>query len=582
MLSGALGPAAFARELGVSQSHVTKAVQAHREQAALSKAADGWQMDVRVERMLGLDIEPPDLDDLDPVEEYLDRLVLAFVEFRDEFFEVRPGQKWLTADFHRVWIKETLRAIFYGRRQMILSPPRHGKSELLVAFCVWLICRDPNIRIMWIAGNLDLGKLMLSAVKAHLTENRKLIRAVLSPDQSFQPTSRQGMSWKAEEITVACRTIVSPSPTMVALGRGGRILSRTVDVIVCDDVEDHDSTSQPKAREETRKWAFTQVESRKEDHTGWIIIGSRQHPDDLYGYMLDDPQWETIVDTAHDPTCVLDPEDDHTDCMLFPELRTWQWLNEKRISAAARGLEGHWEMVYLNSPRPEGLAIFTKEAMEACYNPRRGIGTDGLPADIQIVGGLDPAATGYQAGVCWAYSPHEKKLYLVDLNNRAGGGIEAFLELADNWRQRHNLHHWVVEDMGFQKGYRTDPRVREWGNDHGVHVEGHTTGSNKADPLYGVGSMANLYDEALIDLPYGTTEAREKTMLLVRQATRFTEDHSSPRRKYNKTDVLMASWFPMKVIRRWRKEFSAKMNVTYDPSYSAVEATTWQTGDTPW
>lgn len=579
VVAGRVGPTEFARRVGVSHSTVVKALQAHHEDEARGVAADGWVMDGSVRRMLMLDEPAPDQLD-DQLEDWLGRMVDAFVAFRDEFFELRPGVRWLTGGFHRRWIRETLRAIVYGQRLMILSPPRHGKSELLVHFCVWMICRDPNIRIMWISGNADIGKLMLSAVKTHLESNQLLLRAVLPPDESFYPTQRMGANWKAEEFTVANRTMVSPSPTMVALGRGGKILSRTVDLIVCDDIEDHDSTLQPARREDTRKWAFTQVESRKEGHTGWVIIGSRQHPDDLYGYMLDDPSWTTIVDSAHDPACLIDPDDSHYDCMLFPELRSWVWLNEKRTSAAARGLEGHWEMVYLNAPRPEGLAIFVKEHMDACLNPNRGVGTEGLPSDLQIVAGLDPAATGYQAGVCWAWANSTQKLYLIDLNNRAGGGIEAFLELADNWTQRHHVAHWVVEDMGFQKGYRTDPRVREWANDHGVYIEGHTTGVNKADPLYGVGSMSRLYDDRVVDLPYGTSEAREKTNLLIRQAVRFTEDHSRGTRNRAKTDVLMASWFPMKVIRRWRKEFTATMNVTYDPSFTTIGMTDW--GEKPW
>ena len=40
---------------------------------------------------------------------------------------------------------------------MILSPPRHGKTELLIHFAVWRICKNPNIRIMWVGGNEDIA-----------------------------------------------------------------------------------------------------------------------------------------------------------------------------------------------------------------------------------------------------------------------------------------------------------------------------------------------------------------------------------------------------------------------------------------
>ncbi len=39
---------------------------------------------------------------------------------------------------------------------------------------------------------------------------------------------------------------------MVAVGKGGKILSRDCDLIIADDIEDHGTTIQPSAREQTR------------------------------------------------------------------------------------------------------------------------------------------------------------------------------------------------------------------------------------------------------------------------------------------------------------------------------------------
>ena len=158
---------------------------------------------------------------------------------------------------------------------------------------------------------------------------------------------------------------------------------------------------------------------------------------------------------------------------------------------------------------------------------------------------------------------------MIDMDQRIGGGIDAFMDLGDLWLERYGIAHWVVEDMGFQKGYRTDPRVIEWAADRGIFIEGHTTGTNKADPLFGVGAMARLYREELVNLPYGSTEAREKVGSLVRQALKFSDETGSRKRKTG--DGLMASWFPTKVFRRWQREESAEMDVDYDPAYAELE-----------
>jgi hypothetical protein len=82
---------------------------------------------------------------------------------------------------------------------------------------------------------------------------------------------------------------------MVGIGRGGKILSRDCDIIIGDDLEDHSSTMQPASRENTRNWWTTTLSSRKEEHTAIIVIGSRQHYDDLYSHLLDNESWQTLV-----------------------------------------------------------------------------------------------------------------------------------------------------------------------------------------------------------------------------------------------------------------------------------------------
>lgn len=595
VLTGKITRTHFGEIVGHHHSTISKALAAIQQDRIHERQAEGWTPEPEVLRMLMLDEDgqpllPPTLTG-PAFEEFLEAAVEAFVQFRDTFFSVKVrggGQKpYLTEIFHRHWIKETLRAIYTGSKLLILSPPRHGKSELLVHFCVWLIARDPNITIMWVGGNGVIASNMVTSVRDHLENNSALIAAVLPPGVTWAPTKRIGASWKSDEFKVANRTVVGlKAPTMVAVGRSGKILSRDCDFIITDDIEDHESVSQPAARVGTRTWVTTTLDSRKEEHTGWVCIGSRQHTDDVYSYLLEDDEWQSIVDSAHDPTCPLDPHDKdaHIDCMLFPAMRTYRWLYGKRRSAAAMGEEGLYEMVYLNRPRPEGASIFIAEEMEACANRSRPIGRpqlltpDGMPMNLRLVAGLDPAATGTQAAFGWAWTPNSPKFYMVDMNLRVGGGIDAFLDIAQIWLDRYGIAHWVVEDMGFQKGYRTEKRVVDWANEHGVYIEGHTTGANKADPLFGVGSMSRLYREQLIDLPYGTAEAREKVNTLIRQALKFSDETGNRRRKTG--DGLMASWFPTKVFRRWQREESAEMDVDYDATYAEFEMSDWNTA--PW
>ncbi|RKZ10594.1 hypothetical protein DRQ50_14345, partial [bacterium] len=279
---------------------------------------------------------------------------------------------------------------------------------------------------------------------------------------------------------------------------------------------------------------------------------------------------------AHDSRCKKDEtnHDLHRDCMLFPTIRSHRWLMTKKHGAGARDESGIYEMVYLNDPQTTGFAIFNKGDIETSFNPSRGLGLVGIPEKgRRLIAGLDPSATGYQAGFLWAATPISKldkadwsmKRWMVDLENRRGGGIEHALELFEFWLDEYGLRHWVIEENGFQRGYRTDPRVKQFCAANDVYLEGTKTGLNKLDPGFGVGAM-NRFFPNLADLPYGTGAAAEKSEIFKRQAVRFTDVGNVQRR--NQSDVLMAAWFPQKIIRRWEKEAMANAtSVTPQESY---------------
>lgn len=581
LAGGAVSATAAAEAIGVGRTTFDHAYATFLAEGAARIAADAWVRDPTYDEWLATgDFDYTETQDLD---EWLDRATEGFVSFREHFFST-PRGPYYTKEFHRAWIRGILHAIVTGGRQLILSPPRHGKSELLVHFAVWLIARDPSFRIIWIGGNSDIASDMVGAVKQHLESDEELRTALIGPAQ-WRPLGRRATTWGATKFTVANRSQVAKAPTMRSVGRQGKILSMDVDLIICDDIEDFDSTVNETERGKTRSWWFNTVESRKEEHTAWVTIGSRQHPDDLYDYLLGDSEWEAIVNSAHDPVCGKDPatEEDHDSCMLFPELRSYRWLAGKRRTAEAQGLLANYEMVYLNDPRPPGMTVFSETSIEASKNWGRRVGLAGLDHDkgYHLVAGLDPSATGFQAALLWAYVKSENRLYGVDIDNRRGGGVYEAFALFRDWDERYGVKHWVVEENGFQRAIGENREVREWANREGVYLEPHQTqGGNKHDNVYGVGAMAHLYDSGLVDLPWGDEESREKFGLLISQMRRFVDRAAVMRRGNRLSDVLMASWFPMKAIRRFQKEAQARASVPDEFSFTGWDTSTFN--EVPW
>tara|TARA_R110000824_G_scaffold95538_3_gene229692 strand:+ start:262 stop:2157 length:1896 start_codon:yes stop_codon:yes gene_type:complete len=532
-----------AKHLGVNRDLISKMHNSYRIDKRDEELQKNWKVDEKAEKALK-----------------------KFSAFRDRYFQTETGDKYETADFHAKWIETILEAIKTGGEQMILSPPRHGKTDLLTHFAVWQICKNPNTRIMWVGGNEEIAKNAVGAVLDHLDNNERLIEDFCGPGGSFKPKNRSGKSWSSGQFTIATRTITGiKSPTLVAVGKGGKILSRDCDLIIADDIEDHGTTVQPSAREQTRQWWTTTLSSRKEEHTAIVVIGSRQHPEDLYNFLLENQEMQTIVEEAHSSECVL-PEDDvklHKKCMLWASKRSYKWLLSRRRSAETTGGKAIFEMVYLNKAFVDGITMFDIEEIDECRDVNRVVGH--IPSGTHLVAGLDPASTGFQACVLWATNPETGMMYLVDIENEEGGGILQAKNSIKKWYEMYGLAHWVIEENGFQKAIRQDKEIRDYSARHGIHLEGHQTQKNKFDPIFGVGSMKQLFQEKLISLPYGSTESETKSNIYRRQLIYFST--SASRGKSYKSDVVMASWFPMRVIRRLQKERIAEVGLDYTPSF---------------
>jgi hypothetical protein len=555
--------------LGVTRETISHWMAASDEDAAARLAHDGWRCSPAAERMLGDG---------------------GFAEFRATFFMDERGEPYLTPVVHVRWIGAVLEAIQGGRRQLILSPPRHGKTALLIHFAIWLICRNPNIRIMWVGGNELIAKNAVGAVLDELENNRALVGAVLGPSRTFKPQSRTGKTWSSSQMTVGTRSGTGiKSPTLVAVGKGGKLLSRDADLIVVDDIVDNDSVESPAQREKDFTWLNTQLASRKEEHTAILVIGSRQHHQDLYSRLISNPAWSSIVEHAHDLLCELpshpfrSPDEHvdcpvcaaHVDCMLFPEVRSFGWLQDQRASF---GDDLLWEMVYQNLTRPDGADPVTLEHLQYCRNPGRRIGE--IPPGCTLIAGHDPASAGMQGNVLWAVDPVTFKRYLVDLEEQKGGGTPGFRKIMREWDERYHCKLWIVETQNNNDAVSQDRDILEYTTRHGITVlSTFTTMHTKWSPDFGVPVQLALFRRReldvdgvwrpapLIDLPFGDETSREKIRPYEQQVMNF-----EPGAK-NNGDLLMAGWFPETEIRNWRLSEQTVVEAAYDPvAYPFVAA----------
>lgn len=500
-------------------------------------------------------------------------LLDGFLAFREKFFKTPRHTPYETPGFQQAWASSLSSSLVDGDMEMILAPQRHGKTMLLAHFCTYLMCLDPNVRILWISAAQRTAEKSVNLVRSILASNQELIEEYAGVGNTFIPDRKSPYQWTRAEFTVATRTDVDLNgPNMQALGREGTILSLNADIIIVDDIEDKGSVGQIGTRESTKEWWDSQLLGRKEEHTGVFVIGSRQHADDLYSHILVNDEYNVTVEQAHNPACPI-PEHDHeahVDCMLFPEVRTHKWLIKQK---RAMNNPARWEMIYQNVARTAGLVVFPEDQVKACRSASYRARTMPAHSSYRLVAGLDPAISGFQAAVLLAYQTvPELKIWLVDLDNTEGGGVGAAARLIRRWYDKYKVSHWVAEEnlLGDLNQYQ---EIQEAIRPHGIYVQTWHTGHNKNQEYFGVTGLSTLFEEKQIILPYADAESQMVTDTLVSQLVVWDEANSRNKNRTGfKDDLVMALWQAWDPIRRARHEFNAVLGVDMsDPLTAAFD-----------
>ena len=575
VMNGMMSQAEAAKELDTTEASISRAMAAIRLEIEVDASNAAWLIPEEFKAMIPIALLDR-LTEIGPNHPHVEGLIAecasAFWLFESAFFTVGSKQKpFIVKPFHREVIDGMIATFAFGSRLLVLTPPRHGKSELMIRFAAWLIVMYPNIQILWIAANKDLAGQMTSKLKGTFEHNKKMRDAFLPPGERY---GDKGCSlWSKAEFTLYTRTDHTlKSPTFTGLGSTSTVAGRDADFIGVDDLEERKTVATPELREKSRT-KHAEIMERQEDHTGVVTIGSRQHPDDIPNHLMDqdgEDAWEILVYPAHDDlACEEDPEvyETHVECMLMPEIRSYKWLMAMEAETVALGLPGRFPLRYQQEPVPEeGIVFDIPLIKEKCLDRSRGLGMGELPP-MRLVAGLDPAARGTQVAFMWGWDG--STLHMIDFDERIGGSVIGAVKVMETWDDDFDLKLWFHEDNSGQiDAWRHVPEYVNAQAERGLIVKPHTTGMNKHDPESGLSSMAIWYHSGRISLPYGTPAARRKTRRLLTQLQNWTSDGFSKR---GKTDIKMAHWLPFPTIVKWMKDTrKVKLKVSEESSYPGL------------
>jgi hypothetical protein len=112
------------------------------------------------------------------------------------------------------------------RELLLMAFRSSGKSTLVGLFSAWMLCRNPDLRILVLAGDFALAKKMVRNVK-RIIERHPLTHR-LKPGRADH--------WASDQFTVRRRAELR-DPSMLAKGIAANITGLRADVVICDDVE---------------------------------------------------------------------------------------------------------------------------------------------------------------------------------------------------------------------------------------------------------------------------------------------------------------------------------------------------------
>lgn len=173
-------------------------------------------------------------------------------------------------------------------KKLILVPRGHLKSTIVtVGYSLMRIAQDPGVRILIANATYDMGCSFLGQIKKHLQNNETFI-------DYYGDLATKAPRWSENMITVPKEeSYSSKEATVTAYGMGGNLVSQHYDLIIMDDIVNRDYVNTAEQIEKTVLF-YKDALDLLEPGGKMIVIGTRWHDADLYGWILDQSNPEQV------------------------------------------------------------------------------------------------------------------------------------------------------------------------------------------------------------------------------------------------------------------------------------------------
>lgn len=195
----------------------------------------------------------------------------SFCEYCFKDTEKREGDFIVLRDFHKEWC-ELLKT---ENRINLFSPTDFAKTTLItVAYSIWRLGRDTNLRIVLISATYSQAIKYLSEIKDNILDNRYIKEVFPNlkplPDKIYK---NRPSKWAEDAITVT-RSLSMKDFSIQALGVLGPLLNARTDLMIFDDVVTLQNSSSVRLRQKMIEWFDSTALTRLTKTAQCIFVGT--------------------------------------------------------------------------------------------------------------------------------------------------------------------------------------------------------------------------------------------------------------------------------------------------------------------
>ncbi len=393
-----------------------------------------------------------------------DPATFAAMVLRDEKTNRRIALAPVHKRWHDLWTEHDW-TVFWAHYEA-------GKTQQAIARVLWELGRNPNLRIAIISKTARQAEKIMRSLAQYITKSDDLkdVFPKLAPGS--------GMPWNTQQITVE-RDTISKDPSVQALGiMRGAVMGSRIDIAIVDDAFDLENTSTDDNRHAAVAWLRAQLFTRMVEGSKMRFIGNAWHPRDPMHVFAKEPRFMGFRFPVRSEEGELSWPERWSNERIAQEMETLgpmegprqlfckayddttarfqqRWLDD------CMALGNGYRLVHSVDVLPDGYAIFTGVDLSMGEHPERG--------DLTCFFTLMLHPNG--------------KRQVLNIESGRWQADEILRRIDDHAKRYPGII--IVENNHAQQFIVQLARKAPRGT-----IRAFRTGKNKADPLFGVESMA--------------------------------------------------------------------------------------------